>query len=508
MSIDNLRVGTIDTPAGQILWMHDYGHSSRVLAGSDQFRSVFWLDAVTFDYGQVVLPLPRYSATNYAYTIWEHGGLFYAASYSDTTAGNMDAMIWASPDLQSWAICHRFTDSIKGAVKFAGSIGGKMHIQLSKTAPTHMAMSTAQATLVTGVRVGPPKTNLVAAPLSKGQATFGGWSGGSVSLDDNEVLFPDGANGRSMHVVGADVPAAGINGSYTFAGLTIGESYQAHAWIKGDCDHINIQSAASSRNYGLRGDGEWTEVWTLPKVATATSHLGTLTVRPRKSDSSVNVYIGAFEVVQCPGGPWGVGGVETAGEYLTFTATLPTAFTHLFSLLPVNASVDLASGSNTAFYLCSYWADADNHVEIYYDSTDAKFKMVSTDGGVTGDPIATAAHPFHREQQIRVAVRYDDGVMQLAVFGAFNGEDGEIGEYVVETITRGEAPLHGTARRLLSGDADGLNALPAIWTDACIEDAVLSDADLAARMSTAINGRPLDRTDRLDRLDFKTRRSG
>src|SRR5690606_5067661 len=134
--------------------------------------------------------------------------------------------------------------------------------------------------------------------------------------------------------------------------------------------------------------------------------------------------------------------------------------------------------AQTKFYLCTYSIGENDYVQLYYDTADGKFKLLSTDGGEDGTAIATAARTWKRGQLIKVAVRYSNGTLRLSVFDGENGDDGSIGEHVATSVTRTGEDLHGSDRIILTGNASGDDNLPSVWYDGYLYDYCLSDEAL------------------------------
>ncbi len=476
--VDNVRVGCPPSPAGQVTRFRDYGHPTRILCASDQYKDVFWHDLTDFSYGTVQeTQYSRIVQNQVFFELFSYAGLWYACSTSSNPAGSRDAMILVSPDLEHWAVYHKFDGTIQGVNQFAGYAGGKLHmfVQDGSSRLVHFAISPAQVSFQPALVLSPPKTNLVSPATSKGMAPWGSFTGAAKTLDPNAWLVNLDAGASSLRVTKTNA-TTGCEGSCAVWGTVPGQQYMAHAWIKGRADNVYLESVSAVERicYGLRA-GDWTEIWSRPFTASATSSLLLLGINPTLHDASFDVWIGAVEFAPCPASPWSPGGTAQAPETLAFTLDLPPEFTHVFSTEIIPDASEVGTSGASHAYLCAYVGDPDNYVELYYDTADYKFKLASTDDGTPGAQLATGVHRFARGMQVKFAVRYSNGVLRLSV------ADGIASEHVDDWLVRTGTRLHGPDKTIRTGRAsDGTLVIPhALFADYVYGEA-LSDSEIDA----------------------------
>lgn len=475
--LDNIRVGCGPSPAGQVTRFRDYGHPTRLLCGSDAVSDVMWYDVMDFSFGTVQQVQCKRTGSSPGGSpvfleLFRYGDLWYACSCTTTPATKPGAMILVSPDLEHWAVYHRFSDLTYGVVQYAGYAGGKLHLLVQDAGSRfrHFCISPAAVSLETALLVCPAKTNLVPGPASMGQELWGTFPGASRSLDPNVWLVSSGGSAASMRLSASNVTNV-CEGIRSVPGTVPGQTYMAHAWVKGYASRVHLQmgSTADRIYYGLRA-GDWTEIWSAPAVVTGTTGSIRLGVYPSCHDARFDVWVGAIELAMCPASPWSSGGVSQPGEVLTFALPLTPEFTHVFSIEIIPDSTEIATGPSTVAYICSYIHDDQNYAQLYYDSSNSTFKLAGVAGGYPAGPIGTASHAFSRGAQAKFAVRMVDGRFRLSVC------DGVATEHVEEAMRAGSRILTIRTGRA----SDGAQVLPhALWGN-YVYNFALSDSELSA----------------------------
>jgi len=484
--------------SGQVTRFRDYGHPTRILIASDEYQRIGWLDLVTWEVGTFMKAPPRsYSGSNYFFDVFKYDNLWYASLFSSGTAGTHNSAIYVSPDLEQWAIYHRFSDaSVLGGNQFAGFLGGKLHIKTSTDslgAAGHFSISPAKVAIVDNALVlTPQKLNLMTESQSKCNSTSGWfywsaewWSPTIFKTVDD----PNFAGNKSIYL---EKTLSGTVNLYSPAvAVTPGQTYIPHFWVQGTMRLVVIgftdtryNILGTDTNWGIRGDNKWTEVWGAPY--TVPSNITSVRLKAvyyaDRMDGVVEAWLGAAEIAASPYSPWHVGQATSSKEYLDHTVNLSANFTHIFSAECMPNAVE---AGNNPLYLCTYYISPTDYVELYYGPSQDKFYLESTgcDPGDNGI-ISSGSQWLHRHTTVRVAVRYSNGTMRLSL------TDGDGVEHVGNVLVRHKKLLHGQGRIIRTGSHDGTAVIPHILYDSHLLNGVLSDEQIKTIFSAPLVNEP------------------
>jgi hypothetical protein len=453
---------------GQVIRWRDYGHPTRIMFASDEFRKISWVDLVTWETGSFMKTPPiSDNGSTYFYDVFKFQDLWYASLW--TYGGTIDrAAIYVSPDLENWVIYDRFADSgVQGGNHFAGFLGGRMHLKTTTEAlgnNGHFSIAPAKVALVdNALIVTPVKTNLMTSSQSRCDST----SGWGVWCPTNPYvhLAVDDGNGfagqRSLRCTTMITPGSYINVYGALVTVTPGKTYIPHIWVRGTMTTVAVTIADSRYNttgttstWPLLGDGKWTEIWGQPyTVPSSVSSIRLQCVyNANQIDGSVDGWLGAAELNESPYSPWYPGTTASSVEYIDNNVALTSSFTHVFSVRSMPNSNCMGTGH---LYICSYVISPTDYVELYYDGVSQVFRLESS----SGDPnlrasIQSASQWVHRGASIKFAVRYVSGRMWLAI------DDGAGPEHVEDILIRKGVPLEGAGRTIRTGDHNGMNVMP------------------------------------------------
>jgi hypothetical protein len=469
----------------QVTRFRDYGHPTRLLIGSDAVQQIGWVDLVTWQVGTFFqVGSSDLTGHNCFFDVFKYDNLWYGCIYSDGAAGTRTSVIYVSPDLEHWSIYHRFASygPEKGGNQFAGFVGGKLHIRVSRdTYPVygHLRISPAKTAIVdNAVVLSPEKLNLMSPSASRCESTDG-WAyltspnGTFITVSD-----PNLAGEKSIYYT--KIPSADVAFYGPLVEVTPGQSYISHFWVKGN----NVQSVAAgfcdsskkyfqAKDFPIR-DGEWTELWskaqTVPWDITSLRPLFICYKSYYPLDGQLEAWIGAVEVTTAPISPWYVGQTSYPREYLDHTVVLNHNFTHIFSAEFIPSTSEM--GSNN-LYLCTYYISPNEYVELYYNPQQQKFSLETTtsDSNLCG-AISSTLRWLQRHATVKFAVRYLQGVMKLSV------ADGAGIEHVSSVLMRQGEPLEGFPRIIRTGDHNGAMVMPHILYDSALYSRVLSDQEV------------------------------
>jgi len=471
----------------------DYGHGSNLLFGSDGWARMGWLDVINWRGGSLMTRQIAPTGTPLTFCIFRHGGLYYASM------GYNSAMevffVVASANLQKQAVFARFIDAlVYTPCHMAGYKGGNLHLlSMTSTGWCHTVMAPAKSAVRSGYFLAPPTTNTLT--LAQSQAEITGitkYPAGLTIANSSDSVRP---GGQSIHITGTP----GINAVcyiwFDYITVVPGDVIQGHIWVKGSgkhdfnmriCGLLNTTELSYLSTQGsVRPDGEWEEFWTCRYVVPATGNRGRfyLVLYGSAHDGTVDLYIDAPELLKnerCIG-RWNLGQVATAGDKLSYVTTLPSEWTHLFSIQTLLAT-NVAAVQNTEllemtkFHLASYVKDANNYVTVYYDTNENEIAIESVVAGVPS--YKSLAIWMHREEIIKFAVRYSSGVVTLSVGASYTPTH-------LESIDRGVDDLAGAGRTIQAGDVAGANLLPHTLFDSHLYPVVMTDGEVESRFADA-----------------------
>lgn len=476
---------------GQVTRFRDYGHPTRLLIGSDQSDRIGWVDLITWEMGTFMTTPPKTKNDNsYFFEVFKHDNLWYGCLMSEGgTTGYHTSAIYVSPDLEHWAIYHRFSDSsIQGGTSFVGFVGGKLHIRTNSDYSSiygHFSISPAKTAVVSnGLVLTPVKTNLMTKSQSLCE-TASGWStnigGGVVPTTVSDVNF---AGSKSLYFQRTVSPGWAVYMYGPSVSVTSGQTYIPHFWVQGNVPEVGIGFTDSSKNllsysyWGTRDRMGWTELWGTAYTVSG----GISTVRPlliynsNQIDGLVNEWIGAAEVTAAPYSPWYAGRTASPEEYIDHTVTLNNNFTHLFSAELMPSTNGMGSDS---LYLCTYYISPTDYVELYYDALRESFALASTSDSNSSGVIFSNSRWLHRHSTAKIAVRYSNGSARLSV------ADGDGIEHVSDVLMRQGAGLQGASRIIRTGNHDGSAVIPHILYDSMLYNRALSNQEVNSVFNTA-----------------------
>ena len=470
---------------GQVIRFRDYGHPTRLLLASDGCLRIGWVDLVTWEVGTFMKapPINTTRESIYFYDVFEYDNLWYACFWSYGTTYH-HAVIYVSPDLEHWAIYHRFSDtSVQGGNHFAGFAGGKLHIKTSTDTLSvlgHFSISPAEVCLVNNALVlTPPKTNEMTETQSKCES-ISGWS--TNLYNKPETIFTtvwdtNFAGSQSIYFKHPD-PGKNICLYSPIVNVVPGQTYIPRFWIKGSSLPYCIIGIADSNKSLLMNqyfpllDNQWTEVWGTPyTVPWNMTSLRLISILCRSQvNPQVEGWLGATELASVPAAPWHVGESTSAQEALNHSANLGIGFTHVFFTELIPSTSDMG---DDPLYLYTYYISPNEYVELFYDVILGAFTLQST----TSDPnlissISSGPRWFQRSAAVKVAVRYLNGVMSLSI------ADGDGTEHVSDTLTRQGVPLHGVSRIIGTGDHNGDAVMPQKLYDNYLFNRALSNQEI------------------------------
>jgi hypothetical protein len=206
--------------------------------------------------------------------------------------------------------------------------------------------------------------------------------------------------------------------------VTIGKTYNGRVWLKANGQNVTgyVQwyvygtSRKGLQNSFCLSQDEWTEIVLEPiTIAAGETHI-TIHIRPRGWPGPYDLLIDAAQYEEGPPTRWQVGGTARANETLSKPVALPESWTELLLWAPECRSEWYDNSGNQ--YIKSWYKDADNYVELYYNPSDNTFALQATVDGSPQMPIKSSAYAFYRNGVIRFAVRCDESSLRLSVAAA------------------------------------------------------------------------------------------
>ncbi len=412
----------------QPIYFLDYGHPTRLLFGSDTVWQVGWLDvsdeASAKTTASVITNWEHTGQRNYCCQLFQHGDVYYASSW-DIEDAFRNVVLSVSPDLNNWAIYHRFADDEFGVYGNAGESDGQLHLKVyAPDGHQHLALSPAQVALQDGIVVAPRTTNLF-TPATAAADSLDGWinASGEIPPDSGQrgllecVSDPVHHGDSSIHYVRSDGGSMRLlTPSFPFE---IGKTYQARFWIRGLGGPAfvswmrNYASASELLSLGLP-QGEWRQMVTMPFTATeGTEDLRVRIILFPNTDHSCEAYLDSLQVEEAPTTQWHPGEATRAPTQLDARVSVCGAWTNVFTIQPNDLSTYLSQAGE--LHLRTYALQSQDYLELIFDPAGPRFKLLPTIAGETGEPLVTQPQHFQSQAQINFAVRCSADSLSLSI---------------------------------------------------------------------------------------------
>ena len=485
----------------QPTYLHDYGHPTRLLFGSDLFWQVGWLDvsdeASAKQVGPVITNWNLASGRALCWYIFQHDGLYYACSLDHSHTNDRNVVISVSADLQHWAIYHRFVQNELGVLRFAGDVNGQLHLCVwADGANKHLVLSPATIQTHEGRVLAPPADNMFDSVVTSSAASTVDW------LNLSEAVPPGSGQKGLLEVVSSTahhgtscVHYSRSDGGYMRLAtpaiiFEVGAIYQGRLWIKGKGGKAYVQwqrngdSVGEPSMYALSEETWRAVVTTAYTVPEDTTDLRLRLTLLSTLDNTCEAYVDSLQVETTPGTHWHIGGATRAAASLETTVSSTGQWTSVFSIEPEVMSEHLDDVGE--LHLTKYETAPDTYVELYYDGGEARFKLRPTINGFTYAPVATSPQHFQRRAHVRIAVRCCDDELGLTIA---NGR-------ALESITTKTylGPEPGNLTISYGGTAYGKYVLPiTFFNDSFYDEYVLDEQllgimnDLGTRISSRGN---------------------
>lgn len=397
----------------------DYGHSTRLLFGSDTKTNIGWVDVSDVNtglFGNVLSTWDPRPNLNLCFLMFEYNGLYYACNYSTLWEGK-NTVISVSSDLEHWAVYHRFINNENGCWNFAGYAGGKLHLNVigADQKGTHFAISPAQVSTQKTLVIEPGVSNAFDdSNQSSFEENLDGWYFGNYWTIHEITTTEKQHDQTSMHLTGV-VPAGSGLGAYSpKINVETSKSYQGRFWIKGRNTSVTARYSGSSLSaigeYSTSlVDNTWQEIVLEPYTVKAADgnnlginiYLGDWD--PGQDSEEIEVYIDSMQIEEVPGTNWQVGGTGRASTKLHKVHTLSEEWTNTFTFYPAGRKEHydgLATGKK--LYIKS-WQAGDAYAELYYDPNVDSF-VLFVDDDTNSYSIRTEAQHFQRLAQVKFAI--------------------------------------------------------------------------------------------------------
>jgi len=418
----------------------DFGDPTRLLFGSDLAWQVGLLDVSdAADAPQAVPVITNWDqrpSKGYSFLLFRHMGLFYACSYDLSRDTVKNPVISVSPDLQHWAVYHRFADGEHGALKYVGPTSDFLHMTVYANGNRHLAISPAEVLLRRGVLVTPATVNLFSSLETSSAESTSGWinasppepavgaQGGTLAYTTTRRHSGRGCisyrreDGGSMVLLSPSVP------------FQTGQTYHARAWVRGRGRALRVRWARNGNAAGAMTHVELSDRWREVVFAPYTVPEGTTDLRLRfelASDARnrCNVYIDTLQVEEGRRSPWQSGDLPRAGTVLVAQEQVGQRWTNLFTLEPESLSDFLTEMGN--LLIKSYRFTDFDRLELYYNADEARFELRPVIDGLPRSPVVSPIQHFQRRAQIRIAVRYAPQALSLTVANGRPPETSTVG---------------------------------------------------------------------------------
>lgn len=469
------------SPAGAIYeqptCLLDYGDATRLLSGSDTTWQAATLDVSDGPNARRLEPLVTnwspLNGQNYSFSIFEHGGLFYACNY-DYSAGPRNAVISVSQDLVHWAVYHRFRENERGVNHLAGVVGGKLHLMVvaGDESYRHLVLRPARVALATATRLDPPVQNLFSAERSSAES-LAGWQDagppggvlelvGGLALHGEKCVHYRRDDLQAMKLVSPTVP------------LLANRAYAGRFWIRGDGGLALARWRYNGFDVGVPVEfvvtpDRWREVVLFPfGGGGANGTLGISITLVSTTAGRCEAYVDGLQIEPPPGSSWQLGGVPRDESRCEARLAHSGAWTDVFSLetgvisnwLPWEETLPIRE----------YRLSDDSTLLLSFDTSANAFRIDATIAGAPQSPLELPGQFFLSQAQVILGVRYQPGAVSLSVA---NGRP-------IETISATLDPLAaGSPLRITTGAAIGGSPLRASLFNNAFYTQFLSDALLA-----------------------------
>jgi hypothetical protein len=441
---------------------YEYGHSTRLLYGSDESDNFGVYDVFTKQIEPLYWDGPSLEGGRYCWAITQYDGIFYAsimqtAITSAIPVAERRASIVISNDLVHWDVYHQFNDEL-GIYRYLGVLNNKIHcivwpatgaLQYGRFTPT--AIKTYNA-----LCIDPATTNLLTANASSMETDASSW----ICTGTKNSFSTDSLHGSKCVQFNSSVYADTLrfaNGINTDAG----QLYSGHVAMKGF-----QTNQGGYMNWTLYGSNrtDTKQYWGLGREQWQDLPLNPLTIL--QGDTSLDIYIRGYgagllnipnptnlllDCVQVERGAptrWQVGGTARAHEVLAKTYAFGDNWTEYIIWAPATRLDYFLPGWGNQYIKCWY-NDANNYLELYYDPSDFKFKLQATIDGVLQDAVSTAnTYKCYTNASVRLVIRggqqfwlsvnYAGGWEHLEGISAFTGIVGtKTGNYADTNVISG-----------------------------------------------------------------------
>ena len=404
---------------------YEYGHATNLLYGSDAGGFIGTFNVLTRE----ITPLYHDGnrITPFVFSIYYHDGVFYAGTFGTKwTTGRSGAAILASSDLVHWAVYHEFRNEERCVDKFLGVFDGKIHgvVTDSNGCWRHFSFTPTTVKLVNGLCLDPATINMLDnAQDSSIETDISNWS----AAGTRERITTDAVHGSACLRVHGDSNYALETIRPIKKDVTVGKTYNCRVWLKANgqnlSGYVKWEIPADPYRYGLinyfcLSQDEWTEIVLEPvTIVEGDRQIGIRTrVRSWNWPGPYDILVDAAQYEEGPPTRWQVGGIPRANETLSNPVEVPESWTNLLLWAPECRSEWYANSGNQ--WIKTWYKDADNYVELYFDPSDNTFALQAVVEGIAQTPIKTYSYTFYRNGVIRFAIRSDETALRLSVAAA------------------------------------------------------------------------------------------
>jgi hypothetical protein len=458
----------------------DIGHATKILHSADTEGQAGWFDVVTGAIEPLLLDGRLEATRGFTTNYLRYNGVVYVGLMESAGSGRQPA-IYASANLVDWVCVHQFADGSTGTY-LRGFFGGQLHGS-TVTPASHFVMSPVSLASVGALAIGPAVTNaLNTANLSSIETSIAGVSSPSTVVRDTTQAYHGSASAK----LSAELAAPYCTTTPGQAAVA-GTLYYGSFWVKSTRNVIgtarletsaggvgwNTNANNNISNFGIT-QGRWTKI----NLAPFTCPVGDDQIRIRvdvkwrggAAGNPIWAYMDLFQISDVQGFDQ-LGGVAGARDRLQVTATMPAAWTNLFTIYPIVHADYLGSA---VIPIRTYKAGADDYASILYDAGNKKIGIQRTVATVPQAAVWSAALYFHQNSPIRLALRSDGTNLKLSYAN---------GAAVVHLTDDTVPGLVSGSVSILTGDNAGDGPLPHWLAQDVILNEAGNDASTAAAMA-------------------------
>ena len=408
--------------------MVDYGDDTYLVSGSDDPSTICKVNVLTGEVVSVFNKTLRTQGNLYHFSTMYHDGVFY--EIQSPTSGTFDLSIMASRDLVNWTVVHRFlTADAVGSATFPGVFfAGKIRFTLNNTSSKWLHFQFRPPTLikVPGIVVTGAATNLCAENRSSFDTAQGSILGLGSTIGGvlTNPRVDDAYHGnRIVRLERGTMDSGSLRqlSLTTGVNLTVGKTYMYMAYMRNTTGNLVVSprlsygSSSRSAIVSFLLHSDWQLVFTHPYtvVEGETDGYRMYIYFDLVDGQEIGIELDAAQLIELPYTPWQLESAARAADVLTETVTPGKLWTDVFAVQTLLSNEYYAADDQLVI---KTWAlDANNKIDIVYDPSDAKIKLIRTIAGSAQTAVASSAQYWNGDACLKFALRVSSDAVKLDI---------------------------------------------------------------------------------------------